>query len=151
MMYHLTGDRKHLARMAKIGGWIHETQMGLGDVRGWADNYNPQNEPVPARPFEGLQIDPRNFNRYVGPMLVWLYAMTGEERHRRLHRETYLWMRSQEHPDGWASEYTYDGKPAWTANYITYRYDQPETWPKDVRLDHAAKDGRPGTRVRRWI
>lgn len=147
IMYYLTGERKYLARSARLGDWMFATQIGQGKVRGWADNYDSRNRPVAARDFEGLLIDPRNFNRFTGPMLVWFHLMTGEERYRRLFEESYLWLRHQEQPNGWAAEYTYDGHAAWTHDFKSYRYDQPETWPKaakpgfsriKVQLDDAA-------------
>jgi hypothetical protein len=122
-MYHLTKDKKHLTRSAKLGDWIVTTQMGKGQVRGWNDNYDANNKPISARNFEGLMIDPRNFVRATGPMLVWLYAMTGQPRYRQLFDETYTWMHSQEHPDGWAAEYDFEGNACWTQQYKTYRYD----------------------------
>jgi outer membrane protein assembly factor BamB len=142
IMYHLTKDKKYLARSAKLGEWIFATQMGKGKVRGWADNFDANNKPVTARNFEGLMMDPRDFNRATGPLLVWLYAMTGQERYRQLFDETYEWLRSKEQPDGWASEYDSEGNACWTQDYKTYRYDQPETWPKKFNAVDV-KDGKP--------
>lgn len=142
ILYHLTKDKKHLVRSRNLGKWLFATQLGHGKVRGWADNYGPDNKPLPARNFEGLAIDPRNFNRFTGPPLVWLYAMSGQDRFRELFEQTYEWMRSVERQDGWAAEYTYDGHPAWTQDYRTYRHDQPQTWPDKI-LHTAIKDGRP--------
>jgi len=141
-MYHATGDPGYLTRARRLGEWVFATQLGKGAVRGWADNYNAKNEPVPARGFEGLSIDPRNFDRFIGPLLTWLYAMTGEERYATLFVESYEWLRAQEQPDGWAAEYTYDGRAAWTQEHITHLYDEPSTWP--ATLQHLpVKDGRP--------
>jgi hypothetical protein len=142
IMYHLTKDKKHLTRSAKLGDWIVTTQMGKGQVRGWNDNYDGDNNPIQARNFEGLMIDPRNFVRATGPMLVWLYAMTGEPRYRKMFEETYEWMKSQEQPGGWAAEYDFEGNACWTQQYKTYRYDQPETWPKKV-MHVGVKDNKP--------
>jgi hypothetical protein len=49
IMYHATGDKTYLKRSAMLGKWLFATQLGKGEVRGWADNYNARNEPVPAR------------------------------------------------------------------------------------------------------
>jgi hypothetical protein len=127
--YHATGDKKYLRRAARLGDWIFVTQLGKGEVRGWGDNYGADNKPVGARSFEGIQIDPRNFNRFVGPLLTWFYAITGEERYRKLFEETYEWMRSVEQPGGWASEYTAGGQPCATLNHKLYLYSEPESWP----------------------
>ena len=98
MMYHLTGDKKYLTRTAKLGDWIVATQLGRDKVRGWCQQYQANNEPALARGFEQPVIGPRTWNRFVGPMLTWLYATTGNERYRTLFEETYAWMRSVEGP-----------------------------------------------------
>ena len=98
MMYHLTGDTEYLARTAKLGDWIFATQLGEGKVRGWCQQYQANNKPANARGFEQPVIGPRTWNRFVGPMLTWLYATTGDERYRTLFEETYAWMRSVEVP-----------------------------------------------------
>lgn len=98
MMYHLTGEKKYLARSAKIGDWMFATQLGKGEVRGWCQQYKPDNTPDRGRAFEQAVIGPRTFNRCVGPMLTWFHGMTGEERYRKLFEETYRWMRSVEQP-----------------------------------------------------
>jgi len=142
IMYHATGEKKYLERSAKVGKWILATQLGKGKTRGWADSYNSNNEPVVQRNFEGLDIEPRVFNRFVGPLLTWFYAITGEEKYAKLFKESYLFMKDQEQPDGWAAEYSYDGHASWTQQYKTYRYDQPDTWP-DTIMHVGVKDGKP--------
>jgi hypothetical protein len=142
IMYHATGDKGYLKRSAMLGKWLFATQLGQGEVRGWADNYNSKNEPVPARNFEGLSIDPRNFNRYTATLLTWFYAMSGEEKYRKLFMESHTWLKAQEQPDGWAAEYSYDGHPVWTQDHKTYRYDQPATWPEKI-MHVEVRDGKP--------
>lgn len=142
IMYHLTKNKKHLERAGNVGKWVFATQLGKGKTRGWADNYGSDNKPVPARPFEALSIDPRNWNRFVGSLVMWFYTATGDEKYRRLLEESTEWMLSMEHPEGYAAEYTYDGHEAWTQDYITYRYDQPETHPDKVKHTWV-KDGKP--------
>lgn len=142
MMYHVTGNKEYLKNTAKIGKWIFATQLGKGEVRGWADSYNINNEPVVQRHFEGLMIDPRNFDRFIAPLTIWLYLITSQEKYADLFRESYLWLKAQEHPNGWAAEYDYDGREVWTQDYVTYRYDQPETWPKTIKAVEVG-DGKP--------
>ena len=138
MIYHVTGDKKYLKRTAKIGQWIFDTQLGKGKVRGWCQQYKADNTPASARGFEGALIGPRTFNRFVGPMLTWLYGMTGKERYRTLLQESYTWLKAQEHPSdhprggGWAYQFLSDGSEAFTHGGRIYRYDQPKTWPKDA-------------------
>jgi|694.fasta_scaffold119568_2 hypothetical protein len=133
IMYHATGDRRYLKRSSRLGEWLFATQLGQGEVRGWADNYNWKNIPVPARNFEGLSIDPRNFSRFVSPLCVWIYGMNNQDKYRQLFQESYSWLKAQEKTDGWAAEFSYDGRPVWTQDYKTYRYDQPETWPNPLK------------------
>ncbi len=35
--------------------------------------------------------------------------------------ESYMWLKTQEQPDGWAAEYSYEGLPVWSQDYKTYR------------------------------
>ncbi len=133
IMYHLTKDKKHLKAAAGVGNWLFATQLGKGKVRGWGDNYDANNQPVAARQFEGTQIDPRNWNRFAGPMLVWLYVMTGQQKYRNLFEESCEWMLAVEQPDGWGYEYTAEGKPSTTMGYKLYLYEEPEKWPKNVK------------------
>jgi len=160
-MYHLTKDVKYLKYSSKLGQWLFLTHLGEGSTRGWADNYNRLNEPVPARHHEGLNIEPRTANRFTLPMMMWFYVITGEERYRILFEETINWLRSMEHPNGsrapkhpwfaeasitpvgWPSEYLPDGTEAWTTDYKSYRYNQPSTWPEKLKDLGIAKGGHP--------
>jgi len=129
ILYHLTKDKKYLARASGVGEWLIETQLGKGKVRGWGDNYNSKNQPVPSRNFEGVQIDPRNWNRFAGPLLVWFYAITGDQKYRTLFEESVDWMLSVKQPGGWAFEYTPDGRPCATLDHKLFLYSEPEEWP----------------------
>ena len=160
-MYHLTQDPKYLKYSSKLGQWIFLTHQGEGVTRGWADNYNRLNEPVPARHHEGWNIEPRVANRFTLPMMMWFYVMTGEERYRSLYEETIAWLRSMEHPDGsrapkhawfaetsiapvgWSSEYLADGTEAYTTGYVSYRYDRPSTWLQEMKDVGIADGGHP--------
>jgi len=134
MMYHLTKDRKHVKAAANVGKWIFATQLGEGKVRGWGDNYNKKNKPVTARSFEGTQIEPRNWNRFVGPLLIWLYGITGESKYRTLFDESAVWMFSVEQPGGWATEYTRDGRPCATLKHKLVLYSE---WPRGKKLGYS--------------
>ena len=151
VMYHLTKDNKYLKYSSKLGQWLFLTHLGEGDTRGWADNYDRLNNPVYARHHEGLNIDPRNANRFTLPMMMWFYVMTKEERFRILYEETVSWLISKKHPNGkrapkhewftgatlspfgWPSEYLPDGTEAWTSGYKSYQYKKPSTWPKELK------------------
>ncbi len=139
MMYHLTGEEKYIRRIERLPQWLFDGQLGFGNVRGWNEEYGVHNEPVWARAFESTLIDPRNFNRFAGPMLVQFYAITGNEAYRNLFQESYNWLRSVEHPPGsehhlpdreakrgellkgrWSYKYTYDGREAHSAHNGSY-------------------------------
>ena len=161
IMYHLTGDDKYLKYSSKLGQWLFLTHLGEGDTRGWADNYDRLNNPVYARHHEGLNIDPRNANRFTLPMMMWFYVMTKEERYRILYEETVSWLSSKKHPDGesapkhewftgtnlsrlgWPSEYLPDGTEAWTSGYKSYQYKKPSTWPKELKNLGLLNGGHP--------
>jgi hypothetical protein len=137
MMYHMTKKTSYLDRSSKVGQWMFDTQLGEGLVRGWCQQYGPDNQPAWVRSFEAPVIEPRTFSMYVGPMLAWFYAATGEVRYRRLFEETYSWMRSVETPGvagGWAQGFLPDGTPVVSHNNKTYRCDRPETWPDPRRM-----------------
>ena len=161
VMYHLTGENKYLKYSSKLGQWLFLTHLGEGDTRGWADNYDRLNNPVYARHHEGLNIDPRNANRFTLPMMMWFYVMTKEERYRILYEETVSWLSSKKHPDGesapkhewftgtnlsllgWPSEYLPDGTEAWTSGYKSYQYKKPSTWPKELKNLGLLNGGHP--------
>lgn len=124
LMYHLTRDRKYLVRTAKVGQWIFDTQLGKGKVRGWCQQYGPDNKPAHARGFETAVIGPRTFNRFIGPTLTWFYAMTGRERYRTLLAESCQWLRSVKHPEGWAYQYLPDGTEVYSEDGEIRRYDK---------------------------
>lgn len=134
-MYHLTGDEKYLKGtegskgIAGIGQWMFDTQMGEGTVRGWCQQYDKDNNPVWSRGFEAPLISPRVVNRFIHPMCLWMYLMTGNERYMKLLQETYDWYRAVEVPGpdgGWYYQYLPDGTPATSDDYKTIPID-----PKD--------------------
>ncbi len=131
-MYHLTGDERYLhgpegsAGIAGIGQWMFDTQMGEGDVRGWCQQYDQDNQPVWSRAFEAPVIEPRVVCRFIHPQTVMLYLLTGNERYMRLLQETYDWYRSVEVPGdegGWYYQYLPDGTPVYSDNFETIAID----------------------------
>ncbi len=131
-MYLLTGDGKYLRGpegsdgIVGIGRWMFDTQMGEGEVRGWCQQYDQDNQPVWSRAFEAPVISPRVVSRFIHPQTVMLFLMTGNERHMRLLQETYDWYRSIEVPGddgGWYYQYLPDGTPVYSDNFETIRID----------------------------
>ena len=90
-MFHMTGDKKYIARLALLGEFIEKSKMGLGDVTGWCEQYNDDGSPTRARQYEIELPYPRALTRGVGPLLVWLYLMDGNEGHMHLLKRAYAW------------------------------------------------------------
>ena len=91
MAYHLTGDRKYINRLHEVGEFIVKARMGEGNVIGWCEQYNDDARPVRARQYEIELPYPRALTRAVGPLLIWLYLMDGNEAHMDLLRGAYSW------------------------------------------------------------
>ena len=90
-MFHMTGDKKYIARLALLGEFIEKSKMGQGDVTGWCEQYNDDGSPIRARQYEIELPYPRALTRGVGPLLVWLYLMDGNEGHMHLLKRAYAW------------------------------------------------------------
>ncbi len=90
-MFHMTGDKKYIARLALLGEFIEKSKMGQGDVTGWCEQYNDDGSPTRARQYEIELPYPRALTRGVGPLLVWLYLMDGNEGHMHLLKRAYAW------------------------------------------------------------
>jgi len=92
MMHHLTGDKKYIARLHNLGQFIAKANMGeTAKVAGWCEQYNDAARPVRARQYEIELPYPRALTRGVGPLLIWLYLMDGDEAHMDLLRRAYAW------------------------------------------------------------
>jgi hypothetical protein len=53
LMYHLTGDKKYVANLHKLGPFIERTNLGEGDVVGWCEGYDDNGRPLRARQYAG--------------------------------------------------------------------------------------------------
>ena len=106
MMYHLTKDRKYIANLGKLWPWIVKANLGEADpVVGWADQYNDDARPVRARRYEIELPTIYSLTRAVGPLLIWLYLMSGDEAQIELLKRAYDWhecMRQRDlEPENW--------------------------------------------------
>jgi len=154
-MYLLTGDEKYLKGpegskgIAGIGQWLFDTQIGEGEVRGWCQQYDHENKPVWARGFEAPVISPRVVNRFIHPMCVWLYLMTGDERYMNLLQEIYDWYRSVEVPGpegGWYYQYLPDGTPVYSTEFETIKMD-----PNDPKAPKPSREKLQLTHLERTL
>ena len=154
-MYLLTGDEKYLKGpegskgIAGIGQWLFDTQIGEGEVRGWCQQYDHENKPVWARGFEAPVISPRVVNRFIHPMCVWMYLMTGNERYMNLLQETYDWYRAVEVPGpegGWYYQYLPDGTPVYSTEFETIKID-----PNDPKAPKPSREKLQLTHLERTL
>ncbi len=141
MAYHLTGDKKYIDRLHEIGEFIARARMGEEPVVGWCEQYNDEARPVRARQYEIELPYPRALTRGVGPLLIWLYLMDGDEAHMDLLRRAYAWheqVRQKElNPESLAQWKAL--ARAWspshhtlTGNYLMeYRPGWPDAWLPD--------------------
>ncbi len=91
IMYHLTGDEKYVANLHELGPFIAKTNLGEGEVVGWAGGYDDNGRPLRVRQYEIEVVQPAFLPRSVGPLLIWLYLMDGNEAHIELLKEAYAW------------------------------------------------------------
>ena len=91
MMYHMTKDKKYIANLHKLGPFLEKTNLGEGKVVGWAEQYDDAGRPVRARQYELELPYSKTLPRSVGPLLIWLYLMDGDERHMDLLKRAYAW------------------------------------------------------------
>jgi len=91
MMYHMTKDKKYVANLHKLGPFIEKTNLGEGKPVGWAGGYDDNGRPLRVRQYEIEVIQPSFLPRSVGPLLIWLYLMDGNEKHMDLLKKAYAW------------------------------------------------------------
>jgi len=89
MMYHITKDPKYVANLHKLGKHIEKTNLGVGDVVGWAEAYHDGGAPQRVRQYEIEICYPSSLTRSMGPLLTWLYLMDGNEKHMELMKKAY--------------------------------------------------------------
>ena len=90
-MYHMTKDKKYIANLHKLGPFIEKSNLGEGKVVGWAEQYADNGRPVRARRYEIELPYSKTLTRSVGPLLIWLYLMDGNEKHMDLLKRAYAW------------------------------------------------------------
>ena len=89
MMYHLTKDKKYIAKLGNLGPWIAKANLGKGNVAGWSQQYHGDSRPTRARAYEIELPYTRVTAWHVGPLLTWLYLMDGDEAHIELLKRAY--------------------------------------------------------------
>ena len=91
LMYHLTGDKKYIAKLHKLGPFIKKSNLGVGKCVGWAEQYDDKARPVRARQYEFEVPNPKALTRSVASLLIWQYLMDGDEKHMDMLRSAYAW------------------------------------------------------------
>ena len=89
MMYHVTGDKKYIAKLGNLGPWIAKANLGKGEWAGWSQQYHGDGRPTRARAYEIELPYTRVTCWHVGPLLTWLYLMDGNEAHMELLKRAY--------------------------------------------------------------
>ena len=89
MMYHLTKNKKYVAKFDKLGPWLAKANLGEGDVVGWGQQYHGDGRPTRARRYEIELPYTRVTAWHVGPLLTWLYLMDGNKAHMKLLKRAY--------------------------------------------------------------
>ena len=90
-MYHMTKDKKYIANLHKLGPFLAKTNLGEGDVVGWAEGYDDNGRPLRVRRYEVELPYSKTLCRSVGFLLTWLYLMDGNEAHMELLKRAYAW------------------------------------------------------------
>ncbi|MGC9319533.1 MAG: hypothetical protein ACP5KN_15995 [Armatimonadota bacterium] len=92
LMYHLTDEQEYLDAFVRCAEWLLEAQLGP-PTYGWAMQYDAQNQPVWARPFE-----PPSTALGGGAValraLTQAYHVTGERRYVEAPRRYFEWLQT---------------------------------------------------------
>ena len=145
LMYHLTGDKKYVANLHKLGPFIEKTNLGEGEVVGWCEQYDDNGRPLRVRQYEFEVPNPKALTRSVGTLLIWLYLMDGNEKHMDLLKRAYAWfetMRKKE-MEPWQLEAWKAMGNAWPAQWrgLEIKFYYRPGWP-DAYLPDGSNWGR---------
>ena len=89
--YRRTGDPRYLASYLRAADWLVSAFIDRGG-KGWAQQYDEQNNPIPARHFEPAAVSLSEGIHSAPRMLMRAYRLTGEERYATPVRKWYEWM-----------------------------------------------------------
>jgi len=76
--YRITDDTKYLAAFLRAADWIKSAFIDK-KAKGWAQQYDENNNPIPARHFEPPAISLSEGARSIPRMLMLAYRVTGEK------------------------------------------------------------------------
>ena len=79
LMYHLTKDRRYVEAVKRAGDWLIAAQLS-GNLVGWAEQYDKNNQPVWARNFEPSAWS-REASTTAGLALIEVYRLSGDDRY----------------------------------------------------------------------
>ena len=77
--YHFTRDERYLKAIRRVADWLIEAQFGP-PTYAWADQYDKDNNPVPARSFEAAGTSWRG-SAYAVRLLNYFYDLTGDPKY----------------------------------------------------------------------
>ncbi len=129
LLYHLTHDRRYVEAVKRVGQWLIDAQLE-GPMRGWADQYDNNNNPVWAREFEPRACSSRA-TRLACDALVEVYRLSGDERYLQPIRDCLEWL-EKTFPDGkmYLFHDVESGRPIASWEFKVAFLDDPEqrTW-----------------------
>ena len=135
--YRRTGDTKYLAAFLRAADWIKSAFIDKRG-KGWAQQYDESNNPIPARHFEPPAISLSEGAHSIPRMLIRAYQVTGDENYLEPCRKWREWMLAKR-------VFANDEKTAW--GWHTY-YDpetgEPYRMVKRERLPVDPKSAREG-------
>ncbi|GIT29324.1 MAG: hypothetical protein Ct9H300mP1_13700 [Planctomycetaceae bacterium] len=89
MMYHLTNNKKYVAKLGRLGPWLAKANLGEGDVVGLGGAVPRRWQTGRARQYEIELPYTRVTAWHVGPLLTWLFLMDGDKAHMELLKRAY--------------------------------------------------------------
>ncbi|MEW6355146.1 MAG: hypothetical protein AB1696_02375 [Planctomycetota bacterium] len=110
LMYHITGERKYIESVKRAGDWFIAAQI-KGATRGWAEQYDKDNNPAEARHFEPPACS-QSATRLAAQGLVEVYRLSKDDRYLQPIRDCIAWM-EKAFPNGemWCYHDLSDNRP----------------------------------------
>jgi hypothetical protein len=126
LAYHVTRNEKYLQPLVKCADWILQAEIVTPHIRGWASFYDADNNPVQARPHEPPKMATRVFPKYVGPLMIQMYELTGDRKYLDGIRNALKWYQDHRTEKGWAFFYNDDGTPYVSEKWTTSQWYGPD-------------------------
>lgn len=133
LLWHFNKDPRYLEAAKRAGDWLVAAQLG-GEVRGWAEQYDSDLNPIRARRHEPAAFS-RTATMDASEALIEIYRLSGEDRYLEPIRKTAEWLKER-FPEGTMYAY-YDlesGRPIAAWQHEIYYLDDPADLEKVLRF-----------------